>query len=81
VAEVTSEEARAAYRCIHGEMDADYAKAGIAAVADYQKWVNLAVAPYQSATHGSRYVNNYVNATGAEASPPIKLFLPPRICV
>ena len=67
VAEVSSEEARAAYQCIHGEMGADYAKAGIAAVADYQKWVNLALAPYQSATHGSRYVNNYVNATGAAA--------------
>jgi len=67
VAEVSSEEAQAAYDCIRGEMGADYAKAGVAAVADYQQWVNLAKAPYQSATHGSRYVNNYVNATGAEA--------------
>ncbi len=45
-------------------MDAAYAKAGVAAVNNYQKWVNLALAPYQSDTHGGRYVNNYANGTG-----------------
>jgi hypothetical protein len=67
VAEISSNEAQAAYLCIRGEMGSDYAKAGVAAVDNYQQWVNLALAPYQSATHGGRYVNNYANGTGAEA--------------
>ncbi len=46
-------------------MAAAYAKAGLTDVEDYQSWTNLATVPYQSATHGERYVNNYVNATGA----------------
>lgn len=66
VAEISSNEAQAAYLCIRGEMGSDYAKAGIAAVANYQQWANLALAPYQSATHGGRYVNNYANGIGAE---------------
>lgn len=46
-------------------MAAAYAKAGAEEVGGYIDWRNVAKAPYQSATHGSRYVNNYANATGA----------------
>jgi hypothetical protein len=47
-------------------MDAAYAKGGVKAVDNYRQWVNLALAPYQSATHGNRYVNNYANGIGVE---------------
>ena len=48
-------------------MAAAYAKAGVDSIDGYMAWQNVANAPYQSATHGSRYVNNYANAIGAEA--------------
>jgi len=62
--EITPVEAGAAYACLRGDMAAAYAQAGLVYVDGYQSWANLATAPYQSATHGGRYVNNYVNATG-----------------
>jgi hypothetical protein len=34
---------------------------------DYQGWERLNTAPYVSATHGSRYVNNYPGPEAAEA--------------
>jgi len=46
-------------------MASAYEKAGVAAVAGYTNWTNVATQPYPSATHGSRYVNNYANARGA----------------
>jgi hypothetical protein len=64
---MSSKEAQSAYFCIRGEMGAAYAKAGVANVAGYQQWVNLALSPYPSATHGGRYVNNYANAVAAES--------------
>jgi hypothetical protein len=64
-ADITSEEAETVYACLRGDMAAAHAKAGLAQVQGYQQWTNVAAVPYQSATHGSRYVNNYVNATGA----------------
>jgi hypothetical protein len=63
--EIDAAEARAAYECLAGEMAA-YAKAGLQSVAGYTTWANAATGPYQSATHGNRYVNNFVNKTGAE---------------
>lgn len=64
--DITAAEARAAYACLVDEMRAAYAKAGLQGVAGYTKWANAAAAPYQAATHGNRYVNNFVNRTGAE---------------
>ena len=63
--EVIEAEAKAVYDCLIGEMTAAYERAGLQVVADYAKWSNFAKAPYQSATHGNRYVNNYVNKNGA----------------
>ncbi len=63
--DITSEEAETVYACLRGDMAAAYDKAGLAQVRGYQQWTNVAAVPYQSATHGSRYVNNYANATGA----------------
>lgn len=45
-------------------MKAAYARAGWDSVQGYQGWLNVARTPYRSATHGSRYVNNYVDAQG-----------------
>ena len=46
-------------------MKAAYAKAGVKVAAGYTGWANFATGPYQSATHGSRYVNNYASKEGA----------------
>ncbi len=63
--EVTEAEAKAVYDCLIGEMTAAYERAGLQVVGDYTTWSNFARVPYQSATHGNRYVNNYVNKNGA----------------
>lgn len=67
VAEITNEEAATVYACLRDSLAQSYAKAGVAAVAGYQSWANIAKHPYQSATHGNRYVNNYADATAAPA--------------
>ena len=41
-----------------------YAKSGHGVAAQYASWRRYNIAPYQSATHGSRYVSNYANDTG-----------------
>jgi hypothetical protein len=46
-------------------MSKAYAKAGVAQVKGYTGWQKVNTAPYQSATHGSRYVNNYADSRGA----------------
>ncbi len=53
------------YGCLKPEMAAAYAKADVDAVAGYTDWVNVAAAPYPSATHGGRHVNNYANPAAA----------------
>jgi len=64
VAEISPAEAAAVYSCLKGEMNAAYAKAGVRQAKGYQGWVNIAAAPYQSGTHGNRYVNNYADSHG-----------------
>ena len=64
-AEITPAEARAAYKCLIGEMTAGYAKAGLKTVGGYTGWTRVNTSPYQSATHGGRYVNNYANKHAA----------------
>ena len=63
--ELTAAEARAAYDCLMGDMKVAYAKSGLGAVANFTRWTSANAAPYQSATHGNRYVNNYVNSRAA----------------
>ncbi len=53
------------YKCLIGEMTARYAKAGLKTVSGYTGWTRVNTSPYQSATHGSRYVNNYANKHAA----------------
>jgi len=63
--EISPREAAAVYDCLRTEMASAYDKAGVATVAGYTNWTNVATQPYPSATHGNRYVNNYANARGA----------------
>ncbi|MCH7693206.1 MAG: cytochrome P460 family protein [Proteobacteria bacterium] len=65
-AEITPAEARAAYKCLIGEMTASYAKAGLKTVSGYTGWTRVNTSPYQSATHGNRYVNNYADKHAAQ---------------
>ena len=64
-AEITPAESTAVYKCLIGEMTASYAKAGLNTVSGYTGWTRVNTSPYQSATHGSRYVNNYANKHAA----------------
>ena len=42
-----------------------YLSDGSDIAADYRGWAIYNTVPYQSATHGGRYVNNYANETAA----------------
>ncbi len=65
--EISAAEARAVYDCLKPEMTSGYVKAGLSNVRGYLGWTNAATAPYLGATHGNRYVNNWVNGTGRAA--------------
>ena len=65
VVKISDAEARVVYDCLRTEMKAAYAKVGMDTVAGFMGWSNVATVPYQSDTHGGRYVNNYVNKNGA----------------
>ncbi|WP_051548169.1 cytochrome P460 family protein [Sneathiella glossodoripedis] len=65
VAELSPQQAIAAYDCIQSELISSYAKAGLSEVQNYIGWENVALSPYQAVTHGNRYVNNWVNTVGA----------------
>lgn len=54
-------EAQLAYDCARPTLQAAYARSGIPAAVGYTAWTRFSAFPYRSATHGSRYVNNYAN--------------------
>ena len=62
--ELTHPERHAVYNCLQPEMKTGYGKAKVASVRGYTRWTNVATQPYIGATHGGRYVNNWVNRTG-----------------
>ncbi len=64
--DITDDEARDAHDCAKDEMAAAYARSGDANARDYITWTVYSTAPYTSATHGNRYVNNFANPAGAE---------------
>ena len=51
----------AAYDCLLEDLAKAYGESGLAIARDYQEWKLYSTSPYQSATHGSRYVHNYSN--------------------
>lgn len=65
---LTREEAIAAYDCLYDELRQAYANTGIPATRDWKSWATrFSNAPYASAGHSARYVNNYANSTARES--------------
>ena len=56
--------AETVYQNIRAEMAAGYALARQPKLRSYLSWRRFNKAPYRSATHGARYVNNYANRAG-----------------
>ena len=63
---LTPEQATEIYRDIKDQMVSGYRLSGNAAARNFTRWQRFNSAPYRSANHGQRFVNNYANAT-AEA--------------
>jgi hypothetical protein len=61
MAEIEPAEAAAAYDCLIDQLLAGYAKSGNPTATAYTGWRRYNTVPYQSATHGGRYVSNYAN--------------------
>lgn len=55
----------AAYNASKSAMGTAYATSGNATASEYLGWTRFNTAPYGSATHGGRMVNNYSNDIGA----------------
>ena len=58
-------QAKGVYECLESELEAAYNS--VDGVSGYTGWASFNTVPYQSATHGNRYVNNYSNDTGEDA--------------
>ena len=61
---MTPEKAQAIYDRMRKTMADGYVLSKHPAAMAYQKWRRFNTSPYNSATHGQRYVNNYANAKG-----------------
>lgn len=64
-ADLEQQEAQAIYEDLMDRMAQGYAISRLDIIKGYQSWTRYNTAPYISATHGSRFVNNYANETGA----------------
>ena len=65
-AELSQAQANAIYDELKARLDALYAPANLELIKEYQSWKRYNSAPYISATHGQRYVNNFVNDIGKD---------------
>lgn len=65
-ADMVPDTAETVYRNIRAEMAAGYAVARMPGLRNYLGWQRYNKAPYRSATHGARYVNNYGNRLARE---------------
>ena len=63
-ANLSDADAETVYSQILDEIVAGYELSGDPTAADYRTWRRYNKAPYRSATHGERYVNNYGNDVG-----------------
>ncbi len=61
-AQLEPAEAERVYRGLAGDMTAGYRLSGDPVAKAYSGWRRYNNAPYRSATHGNRYLNNYANA-------------------
>ena len=65
--DLTPAEAQALYDCIEASLIEGYSKAtDVPGVPDYRNWKLVTNAPLVSATHGSMFVNHWVNDAGAD---------------
>jgi hypothetical protein len=60
------EEASDLYESIQNDMQERYARSDDPTAGVYQDWQQFNSAPYRSATHGQRFVNNYGNELAAD---------------
>lgn len=65
-ADLSQQQANAIYDALKERMDALYAPADLDLIKGYQTWKRYNSAPYISATHGQRFVNNFVNEIGKD---------------
>ncbi|MGZ8996011.1 MAG: cytochrome P460 family protein [Rhodospirillales bacterium] len=66
-AELSKSDAQTAYNSLLDLMTRAYVASAEPAARRYLGWVRFNDAPYRSATHGNRYVNNYANPAAASA--------------
>ena len=59
--------AREIYEGLMAKMREAYGASGDPVATDYQGWPRFSMAPYRSATHGNRYVQNYADPKAAGA--------------
>jgi len=67
-ADLSRSDAESTYQHIRAEMVEGYSLAAIPGSQSYQNWQRFNSAPYRSAQHGERFVNNYGNAAAAAYS-------------
>ncbi len=67
-AELSKNEARRIYEGLKERMAASYALSELPEIRNYQSWAIYNDAPYNSATHGQRYVNSYANTKAVNYS-------------
>jgi len=65
--DIAAQEAQALYDCVSDSLYESYQGSGLPEAAAYRDWTSASTAPYQSATHGSRFVLNLVNDAGRDA--------------
>ena len=65
VAELKAIERAGLYRKIRDRLKAGYAVSGDPTAKAYQSWSRVNTAPYLSATHGRRFINNFTNSKAA----------------
>lgn len=65
-AELSQSVANRIYDELRAIMSENYALSRMSVVEDYQSWRRYNSAPYVSATHGQRFVNNYANITASD---------------
>lgn len=64
-AELEPDDGERVYRQISAALADGYARSGHPVGVEYAGWKRYNTAPYLSATHGNKYLSNYVNPTGA----------------
>jgi len=65
VADLTDKERETLYREIRDRLQAGYSVSGSKTAKGYQRWTRVNTAPYHSATHGRRFINNYINSVAS----------------